>query len=63
VYKWLAAVLRCQTECSSGSCSTGTRLGSQQLLCWLQRECLLLPASCQQDAAAAVRWCRTAMQH
>jgi hypothetical protein len=62
VYNWLAAVQRWRTECST-DISTSGKLGTQRLLCWLQRECLLVPDSCQQDAAAAVRWCRTALQH
>jgi hypothetical protein len=56
-------VQRCWMKSSTDSCTSGTKLGTQQLLCWLQRECLLLPDSCQQDIAAAVRWCRTALQH
>jgi hypothetical protein len=56
VHSWLAALQRCQ----NGSSSSSSKLEVQQLLCWLQRECLLQPASCQQDVASAVRWCKTA---
>lgn len=38
------------------------RLGVQQLLDWLQRDCLLRPPSCRQDCSAAVQWCRTALK-
>ncbi|KAF6254813.1 hypothetical protein COO60DRAFT_282105 [Scenedesmus sp. NREL 46B-D3] len=60
VYRWLAAVQQCQAADCNGM--RGVEVSVQQLLCWLQRECLLQPASCKQDEAAAVHWCRTAMR-
>lgn len=59
VHGWLSAAQRCK----AGSSNSSSRPDVQQLLCWLQRECLLQPPSCQQDAASALRWCRTIVRH